>query len=85
VRNVWSDMTADSCRFEPAFSADCGKTWEVNRIAVDTRVKDEADRTGNLSSSQDFAGRWIRKVVPNPGALSVSIVQPSRSQIRLTK
>lgn len=39
VRNVWSDITPDSCRFEQAFSTDGGKTWEVNWIAVDTRVK----------------------------------------------
>jgi hypothetical protein len=44
VRNVWSHITPDSCRFEQAFSADGGKTWEVNWIAVDTRVKDEAAR-----------------------------------------
>lgn len=39
VRNVWSEITADSCRFEQAFSDDGGKTWEVNWVAVDTRVK----------------------------------------------
>jgi len=39
VRGVWSDITPDSCRFEQAFSDDGGKTWEVNWIAVDTRVK----------------------------------------------
>src|SRR5215207_1245179 len=40
VRFVISDITPDSCRFEQAFSDDGGKTWEVNWIAVDTRVKE---------------------------------------------
>lgn len=40
VRFVISDITPDSCRFEQAFSDDGGKTWEVNWIALDTRVKD---------------------------------------------
>jgi hypothetical protein len=39
VRNVWMDMTANSCHFEQAFSDDGGKTWEVNWIAQDTRVE----------------------------------------------
>jgi hypothetical protein len=39
VRNVWSDITPNSCRFEQAFSDDGGKTWEVNWIAIDTRIK----------------------------------------------
>lgn len=39
VRFVISDITPDSCHFEQAFSDDGGKTWEVNWIAVDTRVK----------------------------------------------
>lgn len=41
VRFVISDITHDSCRFEQAFSDDGGKTWEVNWIAVDMRMKDE--------------------------------------------
>ena len=38
VRFVISDITRKSCRFEQSFSADGGKTWEVNWIAVDTRA-----------------------------------------------
>ena len=38
VRFVISDITPDSCQFEQSFSEDCGKTWEVNWIATDTRV-----------------------------------------------
>lgn len=39
VRFVISDITPTSCRFEQSFSDDGGKTWEVNWIAVDTRVE----------------------------------------------
>ena len=40
VRFVISEITANSCHFEQAFSDDGGKTWEVNWIATDTKVKD---------------------------------------------
>jgi hypothetical protein len=40
VRNVWSDISPKSIRFEQAFSEDGGRTWEVNWVAVDTRVED---------------------------------------------
>lgn len=40
VRFVISDITPNSCRFEQAFSDDGGKTWEVNWVATDTRVKE---------------------------------------------
>lgn len=38
VRFVIDVVDADHCRFEQAFSADGGATWEVNWIAVDTRL-----------------------------------------------
>ena len=56
VRNVWSDITADSCRFEQAFSDDGGKTWEVNWIAVDIRVKCCKRRGGCFSGRLRGAG-----------------------------
>jgi hypothetical protein len=40
VRYVWSDVTPTSARFEQAFSADDGKTWEPNWICTITRVKE---------------------------------------------
>jgi hypothetical protein len=41
VRFVISEITSDSCRFEQSFSDDGGKTWELNWIAVDTRIADK--------------------------------------------
>jgi hypothetical protein len=42
VRFVITQISADQCHFEQAFSDDGGKTWEVNWIATDTRVKTNA-------------------------------------------
>jgi hypothetical protein len=39
VRFVISDITDSTVHYEQAFSDDGGKTWEVNWIATDTRVK----------------------------------------------
>jgi hypothetical protein len=43
VRNVFADITPNSYRFEQSFSDDGGKTWELNWIAVDTRIPDKND------------------------------------------
>jgi hypothetical protein len=40
VRFIIACANTDSCRFEQAFSDDGGKTWEVNWIATDTRIKE---------------------------------------------
>jgi hypothetical protein len=40
VRYVWSNITPTSAHFEQSFSADGGKTWEVNWIYDCTRVKE---------------------------------------------
>ena len=42
VRFVISEMKPDSCHFEQSFSADGGRTWEVNWIATDTRMRTDA-------------------------------------------
>ncbi|MCD0470764.1 hypothetical protein [Flavobacterium sp. JAS] len=39
VRFIISVITPNSCHFEQAFSTDDGKTWEINWIADDTRIK----------------------------------------------
>ena len=39
VRFVIIKITADQYRFEQSFSDDGGKTWELNWVAVDTRIK----------------------------------------------
>ena len=43
VRFVISDITPNLCRFEQSFSDDGGKTWELNWIAVDTRIRSESE------------------------------------------
>jgi len=40
VRFEVSVLTPNSCRFEQSFSADGGKTWELNLIVNETLVKD---------------------------------------------
>lgn len=40
IRNVFSDITPNSYRFEQSFSDDGGRTWEANWIAIDTRITD---------------------------------------------
>jgi hypothetical protein len=39
ARFVVDILDNDNCRFEQAFSADGGKTWEVNWIALDRRIR----------------------------------------------
>lgn len=51
VRFVISDITPNSCRFEQAFSSDGGKTWEVNWVATDTRLKDESFQSPKVPPS----------------------------------
>jgi hypothetical protein len=39
VRFIISIVTPDVCHFEQSFSDDGGKTWELNWVATDTRIK----------------------------------------------
>ena len=43
VRFIWSAITPASCRWEQAFSADGGKTWETNWIMEFSRPTPAAD------------------------------------------
>ena len=40
IRYEWTNLTTDSPHFEQSFSDDGGKTWEVNWITDQTRVKE---------------------------------------------
>ena len=42
VRFVIQPITRDSCRFEQSFSDDGGRTWELNWVATDVRVRSGA-------------------------------------------
>jgi hypothetical protein len=42
VRYIWSEITPNSAHFEQSFSEDGGKTWEVNWITDQTRVRDNS-------------------------------------------
>jgi hypothetical protein len=59
VRNVLSDITPNSYRFEQAFSDDGGKTWEGNWVATDTRVQDESNGSDKSvqPTSKDHEGQ----------------------------
>jgi len=43
VRFVIKPVSKDVCRFEQAFSEDGGKTWELNWVAIDTRINESVD------------------------------------------
>jgi hypothetical protein len=45
VRFVWSNTATNTPHFEQSFSDDGGKTWELNWITDQTRVKDALDKT----------------------------------------
>jgi hypothetical protein len=45
VRFVWSNTTSSAPHFEQAFSADGGKTWEVNWSTEQTRIADPSAKS----------------------------------------
>ena len=51
VRFIWSRTESNTPHFEQAFSADGGKTWEVNWITDQTRVAD-ADQMASAPPAQ---------------------------------
>ena len=42
VRFIWSNTATNTPHFEQSYSDDGGKTWEVNWITNQTRVKDQS-------------------------------------------
>jgi ketosteroid isomerase-like protein len=57
VRFVITQASADVARFEQAFSADGGATWEVNWIAVDRRMKTAAILPADLAQAVEAHNR----------------------------
>jgi len=64
VRGAWSDITPKSHRYEESYSADGGKTWEIQFTADKTRLADAApaptvksDHDGSHDFDFDF-GSW---------------------------
>jgi hypothetical protein len=67
VRSVWSDITPTSCHFEQAFSEDGGKTWEVNWIATDTRLKADTDGSFSTAGAKEVRTEWRRAGIEADG------------------
>jgi hypothetical protein len=52
VRNTFSDISQDFARFEQAFSADGGRSWETNWIITFARIPESADAAAPHSPSK---------------------------------
>jgi hypothetical protein len=68
VRNVFEDITAISYRFEQSFSDDGGKTWEVNWIAVDTRIPENHDAASAAAPATQETASPTPETAPQPRA-----------------
>lgn len=51
IRFIWSNTTANTPHFEQSFSADGGKTWEVNWITDQTRVSEGSEKASGQRDS----------------------------------
>src|SRR6516162_3730639 len=57
VRNTFSDITPDSSRFEQAYSADGGRTWEANWIMTFVRAAEGDAAVPTSGASEHPRGR----------------------------
>jgi ketosteroid isomerase-like protein len=69
VRFVITQVSADEARFEQAFSADNGATWEVNWIAVDRRLEAAALPADLVQALEAHNRATVRKDIAALGAL----------------
>lgn len=65
VRYLWSDITANSCHWEQAFSPDSGKTWETNWVMDLTRAQGADPRAA--APSDDFPVIELRRYTIKDG------------------
>lgn len=73
VRFIITPITADSIRFEQAFSDDGGRTWEDNWVAVDTRLKGTRAPSHRAAGPPTASGRLAAAA---PGS-SGSVMRPT--------
>jgi hypothetical protein len=57
IRYVWSAITPNSAHFEQSFSADGGKTWEVNWITDQTRTGDASAKASAAAQTDSAAAQ----------------------------
>jgi hypothetical protein len=57
IRFIWSNTNSNTPHFEQSFSADGGKSWEVNWITDQTRVPDGADFHAAMPAVTEQAGQ----------------------------
>ena len=92
VRFIISDIKANSCHFEQAYSIDEGKTWEVNWIADDTRIINGSNQAQMISKpiltesiARQIVEAAITEAKKNNWLVSIAVVNEGGQLLQFTK